>query len=170
VEALTAAIVTALIALSAAVVAFVVLRRNAQLREARDLQRRIKALDRERRREIARAIRGGRAVRDPRDAALAADLAAHSAHAARRLSRLRLWLFEAVVSSLIVAAALWTGHAWVLVLLVHVLLPLASLVLARRAATQAARAAETNRALAAQFDSRSAHELEERRFAAPIAR
>jgi hypothetical protein len=151
VDALTAIVAAALVALGAVVVSFVVLWNRGQLRDTRDLRRRIKALDRERRREIESAIRGGRAVGDPRDAALAADVAAHSAHAFSRLSRPRLWLFEAVISSLIVFAALWTGHAWLLVFLVHLLLPLASFILLRRTAMRSARAAEANRALAALF-------------------
>jgi hypothetical protein len=63
-----------------------VLRNRPQLRETRDLRRRTKQLSRERRRDLARALRGGRAVRDPRDAALAADLAEHQGRVFRRFS------------------------------------------------------------------------------------
>jgi hypothetical protein len=65
---------------------YAVYRSRAQFRESLALRRRAKALSRERRRDLARALRGGRAVRDPRDAALAADLAAHQGRLFSRMA------------------------------------------------------------------------------------
>jgi hypothetical protein len=65
---------------------YAVYRSRAQFRESLALRRRAKAISRERRRDLARALRGGRAVRDPRDAALAADLAAHQSRLFSRMA------------------------------------------------------------------------------------
>jgi hypothetical protein len=93
----------------------------------RDLRRALRALPRGRRRALSRAVREGRAVDDPRDAALAVALARRiqaSSNLPRWLvhwprerphgRRAALWLLYAVwlVASVVLGLTLAAGHFW----------------------------------------------------------
>jgi hypothetical protein len=103
VDAVAIAVTVVLIAFGAAAAGFIVRRGRPVFTEGRELQRRLKAVPGERRREIGRALRAGRAVRDPRDAALAADIASNRL---RLVQKVRAGKVEAILLGVEILLAL----------------------------------------------------------------
>ncbi|HKU58371.1 MAG TPA: hypothetical protein VJP39_02100, partial [Gaiellaceae bacterium] len=111
---------------------------------------------------VQSALREGRAVSNPRDAALAVQIAEHSVRAATRWP-FRLWLFPAtpwqrlwraahavtvVVGLALAARAIWSAHYghWIVVGYVSLLLlSIPSFVMIYRLLANAPRALEANR-------------------------
>ena len=118
------------------------------------IRQRLRELPPERGRAIRRAVRRGEAVADPRDAALAAEVAARM-QGLRRIGRWyrKRWIIVLHVLTL-VGAAYWVvaGEWWLGALLIAALVyPFVTFVFFDRLADRARLAEEKNRALAGTF-------------------
>jgi hypothetical protein len=127
----------------------------AELQKSRALKRQIKALDRGRRRDLASAIRRGRAVRDPRDAALAAAMAAHTHRTFRKFAygriRYAVLAIELIFAAGLIARAATAPSLALLIPAIPLLVALGAHTLRGRTEQRLHRAETVNRALAAEF-------------------
>jgi hypothetical protein len=126
-----------------------------ELRKSRALKRRMKTLDRRRRRDLAGALRRGRAVRDPRDAALAAEMAAQARRMFRKFAygriRYAVLAIELILAAGLIARAATAPSLALLIPAIPLLVALGAHALRGRTEQRLHRAEIANRALAEEF-------------------